>query len=216
MTNVKKLLWLCRTGQFAAARDVVRRWLYSERVVVGLRRDLSTPLPARKPTLAFTVRPLRRADVPALVEPPGSNGSGADALVRVNARHLIESDLATCYVGETDAGDVCYMQYLVLPDQNEKLPQVFGNLFPPLAADEALLEFAFTLEPYRARGVMPYAMSRLAAEARDKGARWLVTYVDRRETVLLRFYRRLGFEPFRLRSERYRLLRRRVAFTPLA
>jgi GNAT superfamily N-acetyltransferase len=215
VSNLKKLLWLCRTRQFAAARDVVRRWLYSERVAVGLRRDLSTPLTARKPTLPLTVRPLRPEDVHALLEPPGGNGSGADALVRVNARHLIESDLDTCYVAETDGGAVCYMQYLVLPDQNDKLPHAFGNLFPPLADDEALLEFAFTLEPYRARGVMPYAMSRLAAEARDRGARWLVTYVDRRETVLLRFYRRFGFEPFRLRSERYRLLRRRVAFTPL-
>jgi ribosomal protein S18 acetylase RimI-like enzyme len=214
--NLKKLLWLCRTGQFAAARDVVRRWLYSERVAVGLRRDLSTPLTARIPTLPLTVRPLRPDDVPALLDPPSSNGSSTDMLVRVNARYLIESDLATCYVAETDGGDVCYMQYLVLPDQNDKLPDVFGNLFPPLAPDEALLEFAFTLEPYRARGVMPYAMSRLAAQAHDAGARWLVTYVDRSETMLLRFYRRFGFEPFRLRRERYRLLRRRVAFLPLA
>ena len=215
MTNLKKLLRLCRTGQFGAAQRVVRRWLYSERVAVGLRRDLSTPMSARKPTLSLTVRPLRPEDVPSLVDVPKSNGTHADALVRINARHLLDSDLATCYVAETADGDVCYMQYLVLPDQNEKLARVFGNLFPPLEPDEALLEFAFTLEPYRARGVMPYAMVQLADEARDEGARWLVTYVDRQEKLLVRFYERMGFEPFRLRRERYRFLRRRVAFTPM-
>jgi ribosomal protein S18 acetylase RimI-like enzyme len=216
VTNLEKLLRLGRTGQFGAAGRVVRRWLYSECVAVGLRRDLSTPITARSPTVSLTIRPLRPEDVPSFVELPDRNGNTPDALVRINARHLLDSDLATCYVAETADGEVCYMQYLVLPDQNEKLPKVFGSLQPPLERDEALIEFAFTLEAYRARGVMPYAMSQLAAEARGEGARWLVTYVDRREAMLLRFYERMGFEAFRLRRERYRFLRRRVAFTPLA
>ncbi|MDQ3874457.1 MAG: GNAT family N-acetyltransferase [Actinomycetota bacterium] len=207
---------LCATGQFGAVRRVLQRWLYSDRVAVCLRRDLSTPVRTRSPSVRLTVRPLRPEDVPALVELPKGDGRTADALVRINARHLLDSGLATCYVTETDDGEVCYMQYLVLPDQNEKLQSVFGGLMPPLAADEALLEFAFTLEPYRARGVMPYAMAQLADEARRQGARWLLTYVDKHEKLLLRFYERMGFSPYRLRRESYRFLRRRVAVTPVA
>jgi GNAT superfamily N-acetyltransferase len=193
----------------------VRKWLWSEAAAVALRRDLATPLTARRPILPLIVRPVALSDVPALVDTDGNGIDGAGALLRVGAAHLLESGLDTCYVAVTEAGDPCYMQYLVLPTENAKLEDVFGGLIPPLEADEALIEFAFTLEKYRAQGIMPHALSSVAAKARESGARWLVTYVYASEPLLLRFYTRNGFMPFRVRRERYRFLRRRVSFDRL-
>ena len=215
MTNLKKLVRLLMSGQVALGWKLVWRWLYSDATAVGLRRELSAPIKVPAPRMALTIRPIQPRDIPAFLRTQGGAQAEA-ALVRANAMHLLETDLATCFVAETERGDVCFMQYLVLPDQNAKLPAVFGGLQPPLEPDEALIEFAFTLEPYRAQGVMPWAMGQLAERARDKGARWLVTYIDEQNRTFLKFYQRLGFRPFRRRLEKRRFLRRHVAFAPIS
>ena len=42
-----------------------------------------------------------------------------------------------------------------------------------------------------------------------------MTYVNETQAALLRFYRRVDFEPYQQRRESYRLPRRRVTFEPL-
>jgi len=146
--------------------------------------------------------------------PPGGTPR-VEALTRVSARHLLDSGLTTCYIGVTEEGPV-YMQFLVTADQNERLAEVYGGLFPPLADDEGLLEFAFTLQQHRARPVMPTVLLRLIEIARERGLRRVVMYVHADSPSLIRFYLRVGFVPYAVRVERSRLLRRRLEFRPLA
>jgi ribosomal protein S18 acetylase RimI-like enzyme len=146
--------------------------------------------------------------------PPGST-TRADPLTRAGARHLLESGLTTCYVGVTEEGPV-YMQFLITADQNKRLAEVYGGLFQPLADDEGLLEFAFTLQQHRTRPVMPTVLLRLIEIAREQGLRRVVMYVHADNPSLIRFYLRVGFVPFAVRLERSRLVRRRVEFRPLA
>lgn len=215
MTNLRKLVrLLLGTRDIPFVLGLIRRWLWSEAVAVGLRRELTTPIPARRPTVRLEVRPIRPAEWHAFTDLRSDGVRGEPGLVRVNAYHLLRSGIRTCYVAVTEDGEPCYMQFLILPDENDRLHDAFGGLFPPLEPEEALVEFAFTLEPYRSRGVMPFALAQLAEEARRKRARWLVTYVPGHQVMLLRFYERSGFERFRLRRERYRLFRRRIRFEP--
>jgi len=146
--------------------------------------------------------------------PPGGN-PGADPLIRASARNLLESGLNTCYVGVTEDGPV-YMQFLVRAEQNKRLAEVYGGLFPPLADDEGLLEFAFSLQQHRARPVMPTVLLRLIEIAREQGLLRVVMYVHADSPSLIRFYLRVGFVPFAVRVERWRLLRRRLEFRPFA
>jgi GNAT superfamily N-acetyltransferase len=215
LTNVRKLVrLLLGTGNIDFVLGLIRRWLWSDAVAVGLRRELTTPIPARRPTVRLEVRPIRPAEWHAFTDLRGDSVRGEQGLIRVNAYHLLRSGIRTCYVAVTEDGEPCYMQFLILPDENDRLDKVFGGLFPPLEPEEALVEFAFTLEPYRARGVMPFALAELAEEARRKRVRWLVTYVPAHQVTLLRFFERSGFRRFRLRRERYRLFRRGIRFEP--
>ena len=116
----------------------------------------------------------------------------------------------------TDDGTPVYMQYLIGPDQNDTLGDAFGELMPPLAADEAMLEFAFAREQSRARRRDAGRRSRTGAKARDNGARRLVTWVPDRNQSVQRYFERIGFVRFATRKERYRLFRRTVRFEPAA
>jgi GNAT superfamily N-acetyltransferase len=208
VTNLKKLVRLLLARDFRVVGRLARRWFWSDDSGVGLRRELVEPIRARKPRVPLRVRPLQPGEEAAFVETHGARGE--DVLDRVNAAHLLDSGLRTCYVAVDEQERPVYMQYLVFPDENERLDEVFGGLIPPLEQEEALLEFAYTLEEHRGLGVMPYAVAELAAEARRRGADRLVTFVPARNPTVLRFFQRIGFEPFSRRSERYRLFRRRV------
>ena len=214
MRNTRRALWLLRKRHFRALLRRLRRWLWHDGVAIGLAYDPRVTVTARIPRTPVEVRPIRSDEAEVFTALPPGGTPGVEALTRASARHLLESGLTTCYVGVTEEGPV-YMQFLVTADQNKRLAEVYGGLFPPLADDEGLLEFAFTLQQHRTRPVMPTVLLRLIEIAREKGLRRVVMYVHADSPTLIRFYLRVGFVPFAVRVERSRLLRRRLQFRPL-
>jgi GNAT superfamily N-acetyltransferase len=200
-----------RKGHLGALLRRTRRLAWHDGTALGLAYDPRAPIAARVPRVEVEVRPIEEPDIPIFTSLPTAASPRVEALTRTSARNLIESGLQTCYVGVTDAGPV-YMQFLVTADQNERLEAVFAGLFPPLAEDEALLEFAFTLQEHRAVPVMPAVMLRLIEIAAERGLRRVVTYVHVDNPSFMRFFMRLGFVPFVVRVERWRLFRRSVQF----
>jgi GNAT superfamily N-acetyltransferase len=107
------------------------------------------------------------------------------------------------------------MQWLILPRDNPRIRARWGDLFPPLGPDEALLEGAYTAETHRGRGIMAHAMARIAEQAQCLGARWAITFVGAGNLPSLKGCRKAGFAPYVERCESWRLFRRRVRCTPL-
>ena len=129
---------------------------------------------------------------------------------------LLQSTIPTCYVAVTPDGDPCYMQWLIGPSENDRVKEFFVDRFPWLAPDEALLEYAFTLEAYRGQGIMSCAMARrIAEQAADFGARWVITFVFDDHIPSLKGCKRAGFVPYLTRREQWWLFHRRLTFTPL-
>lgn len=215
MRNIRRALWLLRKGHLRPLLRRLRRWLWYDGVAFGLAYDLRAAVTARIPRTPVEVRPIRNDEWEVFTALPPGDTQRVDALTRAGARHLLESGLTTCYVGVTEDGPV-YMQFLVMAGQNERLAEAYGGLFPPLADDEGLLEFAFTLEQHRTRPVMPTALLRLIEIAREEGLRRVVMYVHADSPSLIRFYLRVGFVPFAVRVERWRFFRKRLEFRPLA
>lgn len=215
MRNLRKAVWLLWKGHYRPFLRRVRRGLWYDGVALGLAYHPEVPVTARIPRTPVEVRPIRSDEEAIFTSLPPSGTPRVEALTRANARHLLESGLTTCYVGVTEEGPV-YMQFLVTADQNERLADVYGGLFPPLADDEGLLEFAYSLQEHRARPVMPTVLLRLIEIARDQGLRRVVMYVHADSPSLIKFYLRVGFVPYAVRVERCRLLHRRLEFRPLA
>jgi len=215
MRNIRKALWLLWKGHHRPLLRQFRRWFWHDGVALGLAYDPRVTVTARIPRTPVEVRPIRSDEEAVFTALPPASTPRVEALTRVNARHLLESGLTTCYIGVTEEGPV-YMQFLITADQNERLAEVYGGLFPPLAEDEGLLEFAYTLQQHRARPVMPTVLFRLIEIGREQGLRRVVMYVHADSLSLIRFYLRVGFVPFAVRVERSRLFRRRIEFRPLA
>lgn len=127
---------------------------------------------------------------------------------------MVEAELATCYVAVTEDDAPCYMQWLIGPEENEKVRSIFQYRFPRIAEDEMLLEGAFTLEHWRGKGIMAAAMSRIAEQAIDRGARSVITFVGSDNEPSLKGCRKAGFEPYLTRIDSWRCFQFSTTFTP--
>lgn len=213
-------------GIFSRARDLGRLVLsgnpakawwaityraYSDSVSIGLRRDLNIPFTGPQAKLPLVVRPLAASDdLSSLDSAPGL--SADEAFWRLGQRRLLQSGLQTCYVAVTPDGKPCYMQWVIPASQNHLLRAVFGNLYPVLGPDEALLEGAYTPEAYRGKGIMGSAMAEVASRAAEYGARWVITFVDEQNQASVKGCLRAGFTPYLKRREKFRFFHREVVF----
>jgi hypothetical protein len=174
-------------------RDLCGRF-WSHRTSYLLRRDCSLSHTVPEAKIGVAVRPVEPADVPVIL------------VERPTRRASLESGLRTCYVGVTDGGQICYMQWLIDASQNALVASQFPGLCRWLNAGEALLEWAYTFRAFRGLGVMGRAMSLISEIGAEAGAQWLYTYVAIDNVPSLRGCRTAGYRPHRLRTERWRLL----------
>jgi RimJ/RimL family protein N-acetyltransferase len=180
-----------------------------------LRRDLADPFEAPSAKIRLTIRPLRSSDLPVLLGMDNEQMSKRGPYERMQRAVFSREGIGQCYVAATDEDQPCYMQWLLAGSENPQIERYFHGGFPTLAADEAMLEYAFTREGYQGKGIMPAAMARIAEKAADLGARRVITFVDHENVPALKGCQRAGFRPYLMRNDRWRLFRRRVFFEPL-
>jgi RimJ/RimL family protein N-acetyltransferase len=181
-----------------------------------LRRDLAQPFPAPDAKIPISVRPLTAADLESLLA-VAPETSPEDRFEIAGRRAFAARRMAGGYVAidERD-GTPCYVQWLFGAADNDFIGTIKG--FRQLAADEALLENAYTPASHRGLGVMPAAMARIAEKAAAIGARYVTTYVDQNNVPSLKGCQRCGFWPD-VEHRQVRLgfgLLRRDTFTRLA
>jgi hypothetical protein len=136
MNNLRALLYLVLSGDYRTLVETIRLWWRSEALGVGLAYDLAVPVAARLPRAKLACARSDKPTSPASRRQLRTTFAGEDVVVRVSARHLIESGIETRYVAVTDEGPA-YMQYLITADPNGRMHEVFGELFPELEPREA-------------------------------------------------------------------------------
>lgn len=213
LTTLTNGFILLKKGHIRIFLEELRKRLYSNSRSVGLRRDLTIPFQSPDAKIPISIRPIKDGDFQMITQ----RGNVSEMWPRIvqQRQSMIDADLQTCYITVTERGEPCYMQWLMGPDQNEKIKALFGDTFPVLNPDEALLEAAFMHPDYRGLRIMPAAMSRIAEKAVDLGARYTITFVDIENIPSLKGCRRSGFYPYVLRKDHWFLFRRKITFEPV-
>jgi RimJ/RimL family protein N-acetyltransferase len=216
LTNLfKAIITSIRSGQIRVLVKEARRRFYSQWTHYGLCRDLTQPFQAPNAKIPLTIRALEEGDVPELLDMKAPGISARGPYVRMHRLNFLKEKIGTCYVAVTEDGHPCYMQWLIGASQNDQIQEYFKGIFPALAPDEALLEYAFTPEAYQGQGIMPAAMARIAEKAAESGGRRVLTFVDHQNVPALKGCKRSGFMPCLTRTDKWRLFRRTMIFTPL-
>ena len=216
--NLRKLRDAARLiarGHWRRLLRAARLRLCSSYTCVGVRRDARIPFPAPRAAIPITVRPLEPGDDLSLLEidEPGLHGNVA--FERLAVSRLLRSGISTCFVAIGPDGRPCHLLWLITARENPRLRVEFGDLFPALEPDQAMIEGAYTPERFQRLGVMTEATARVASRAAELGARWVIGFTDEANHASLKATKRAGFTPYLRRVESWRLFRRRIRFTPL-
>jgi GNAT superfamily N-acetyltransferase len=195
------------------------RQLHQTWVSYGLRRDLSQEHAPPEAGIPLTIRELQERDIPELLDAASRLQGRKEQLEAAHRLAHLAEHIPTCYVAvDANTQRPCFMQWLMLADQNERIKRFFRGRFPLLRPDEALLENAYTPLEYRGKGIMSAAMSRIAEMARGYGCRYVITFVSKDNTASLKGCAKAGFHPFLVRRDSHVLfhLIRSRRFEPLA
>jgi hypothetical protein len=179
-------------GGFKAVLEVGRSRIYSNRIDLLLRRDMTIPFKAPTAKIPIHLRELQISDIPKIVK------SVAERLPAIKA------GLQTCYVAVTNNDEICYMQWLIASSQNHLRPRNVGLVLQP---NEMMLEWAYTFEKFRGLGIMASAMALISERAALAGAHWALTLVEQNNIASLKGCKNAGFRPYKLREEQWRALR---------
>ncbi len=186
----------------------------SDQIAYGLKRDLDVAHDAPEALIPLTIRRIRDEDVPAVLDAAESM-TLEEKWDRDQRLRLLKAGAGECFVAVTDDDVPCYTQWLFSSKDNDFLHSHFNGTFPPLDADTALLEGAYTPTAFRGQRIMSAAMSLIAEHARDVDARYVTTFVGVDNTASLKGCARAGFAVYLERRFSWRLGRPSVAFQPI-
>jgi RimJ/RimL family protein N-acetyltransferase len=212
---LRSTVLLVRTGQFRELGKKLLNRLSDEHSLVGLRIDLQGLGPTAGGGV-ITVRPAQHSDVTRVIDLKEPDLPRREQHDRIRRHRMLESGIQTCYVGAGPDGVPCFVQWLILPDQNSRLREVFGGWYPPLLDGEAMVECVYTHPSRRGQGVMSDATPQLLRIARDQGMHTVVTFVPTTNARSLYIHLRMGFVPYLLHLERRRLGVLRRTFLPVS
>lgn len=191
----------------------IQRRIDSRTSFYGLQRDLTRTMATPAAAIPVMVRPLLPEDIPFIL-PDGGNGRSALELKdRARRSLLIKAEFSRCFVAAGPGNRPCYMQWLIGPEENNKVQDYFKGGFPLLAPDEVLLEGAYTPPQYRGLGIMPCAMFQISEKGKETGARRAITFVHMNNAAALAGCNRAGFHEFLVREDVWRNFKRSLSFT---
>lgn len=205
---------LIRKGYFKIFLKELKKRIFSRSVSIGLQRDLENEFQAPPAKIKIQIRPLEKEDVAELLD--STTDPPPNPRIIAHQKSMVNANIPTCYVAATTNNKPCYMQWLIGYDDNDKLEENFGDVFPPLKKSEALLEGAYSNPAYRGLRIMPMAMALIAEKASEINARWVNTFVDITNIPSLKGCQRAGFSPYLMRKDRWFLFHRTVTFHPIS
>jgi hypothetical protein len=193
---------------------LLRKSIYSEETGVGLRKDLTTTDGSRVAQIPYRIRPGTDADLHALLDDEQADPSDAQDQVDRRIQRRIASAIGThgCWVADAGDGSPGFVQYLFFPDDNELFQEHFSHTGPPLAEQEAMVEFLYVAPAARTMSFIIDCMTLVVDEARRQGARSVVTFPNAGNRGAIMASHFVGFRPYAVRRSRYRLFRKSTTY----
>ena len=128
---------------------------------------------------------------------------------------LLNENIPNCYVAVDDNDVPYFRQWLMDSKENNKIAAYFGDEFPVLKDNEALLEGAFIPPEKRGLGIMSAGICKIINQEVEADVRYVITFVDAHNIASLKGCSRAGFFPYILRIEKWFMFKRKVKFTSI-
>lgn len=209
--RLKIIKFLILNCYFRLIFGELRRRLYSDSFLL-LAREISIPAEIPEPKIGVTLRPVKHEDIPRLLDINRRGMRDEDVLERIRILQILNSGIEECYVAETDQGVPCHIAWWINSSQNPIIRESYGGRILPLAADEVLVEGAFTLEAYQRLGILKWRRFQFMKKSLAIGATRVINYVRNDNLPSLNSCRNEGYRLFMIRKDKWRFFRQSYIF----
>lgn len=201
LKRLELVIVLIKNGNLKPIFEGLYKRIYSNTNFIGLE---VTPKHLKNfdSKLDISIRPFENSDINALKE-------------ELRHRRLVSEQIPHCYVATTKNNDTVYRQWLFKHNQNDRVADYFGPIFPKLEKNEAIVEGVFTHLDYRGLRIMPNAIYKILTQDQYKTLDRVIAFVEESNRASLKGFQRIGFEPYTIRKEQWRLFKRKISFIPM-
>ncbi len=217
LARARLAIGLLLKGDWEALFGAFARRLWSTDKDAGLCLYLDRVVPQDASHLGLRLREFQPSDLDTVFSTTGPHldriGKEWRALRR--SREL-KAGIPTCYIAETKEGLPCYVEWVFTHRENAAMKRLYGDEFPPLSPDEAMVERVYTLEGFRGKGVMGEVLRQTVDRLKAQGCRKLITFVSPANKAAMKAFQKAGFVPYLRRTERWRCFIRVYSFAPVA
>ncbi len=204
--NISYIALLIRVGGLKIFFKHLKNVFYYSNVLIGFEKIINTGevegLPSKIP---FYLQRASPEDIREILRkiPQESGESAYELIQRIR---FFESGFQGCCVGKiTGTDDICYMQWLILPQDPITNSSNFKIAFPQLKENEFILENAYTFEKYRGNGFLPASFAKMVKLTDIAGMpvpKRAITYVSKDNLVTLKIAQKIGYTKFEERLDR--------------
>lgn len=181
------------------------KWLkhkfYLKSLYYGLKRELDGCIYSVPSRLEYSLHIASPSEMVELFQLLSNENK--DSIMEVVLRKIFyDHSLTNCYLARATANnEPCYIQWMILPEENPEAQRFLRQGYPQIASNEVMLEHAYTFKKYRGQGIMGSVMAKLATIAQERGYQQIITYVSKDNIASLKGCEKAGFQKFRLWQE---------------
>lgn len=129
---------------------------------------------------------------------------------------LVEEDIPTCYIAVNQNQKPVFRQWVFKHEENQRIQNYFGSLFPLLNEKEVLLEGGFTHPNHRGKSIMSKAILNIVKLNTYTDTKRIITFVDKKNIASLKGLSKAQFTPYIIRKKQWLFFNRKVSFVPLS
>ncbi len=214
--NVEIIIELVRRRHYKLAAMEVKNHFWKKYITYGVARDVSKPWHLHEsPPFKLSLRSIDAEGIPDFLRIDKKLDAEGTA-ERAKRFSLLRTDIHTCYIAVDENSRPCHIHWLIDFSQNKKLAECFHGGFPALEKNEMLLEGGFTVEEYRGKKIMTWAMDVLAKKARDMGSARVIGFIRVENIPSLKASQAAGYKPYCIRIDTWKFFRRKITFSPIS
>jgi GNAT superfamily N-acetyltransferase len=197
LRKVQNAILLLKFGGPKAFLNQLRRQIYSRDIRIGMEKNMldntQTPIECK---IKYQLRRASEEDMNEAFQKVKTEGEESVKPL-LQRKWLYENGFGNWYIARTvDTNEPCFIQSVILPEDNKQMDKGLGTWFPKLKEDEIILEGAYTFEKYRGNRLAHAIASDIIDIYRKKGFKRMISYYSKDNLAILRSGEKTGFTKF--------------------
>jgi RimJ/RimL family protein N-acetyltransferase len=204
VTSLLKTVWaqlyftavLLKIGGLKVFLKQFLHQIYSNSSQVSFTLDLQdAEIPQVEAKIKYSLQIASKQDMDEIMQKAKSESKDM-AQKLVYRRWLYEDGYRNCYIARTaDTNEMCFIQFIIYPQDDKIVNGRFKSWFPKLKEDEAFLEGTYTFEKFRGNRLHPSVTTDQLKICKEQGFKRVVAYTEKKNEASLKGAERAGFKP---------------------